>query len=636
MQPSNVRHPSLFVVAALAVVMSGLQAQDLPPSGTSGLDLVYGTSPSGSSALFAISLTAPGGPAAIMVGDPVSTPPSRWVHRRRTLGALETGIAYIDAGLAITPMGDGPGTGALHLVDARAGLDTALVMTGNPASYDLAVSESLRLVLVVEDDEANGTLVRGFSWETVGTLTPLNPPTLALPGKPCAHVTEIGLDANGTRCHIPTSTGIAIVDLAVASPQMSLVRLVDTSPSVPATNVASFSRGGASTWVVGTSTFNALGGPVEAGFFSWDADGMNVESGTWGTIPVLTPPRSYVPAAGTTELAIVGDGTDTWVYYLLRDPSPTAFFIRPSAVGVVRFLGAAAPVVSTILYPPEGGEPFAIPTVNGTRVAIESSQGPPFNSTPPDGGEPVSILYSPLDPLGAGSADGILAVPSPLGGRISTKGMDRPLWTRDGTRIVAATSHFPGAPNPGAPGIEVLNVPETIPLILANAPHYVVANFIAPYRSIVFPSSFDPRDPTAATFLDGFSFVGNVFHNGMASIMVTPFGEIGQFNERTTPFVQSVNIPNFPAVHPPLFDDAAGSLVPVPPTFGARRTTWNLYPGVGFVGLALSAAIDDRILIQPSGINFFIQVGILPGPAIDPIEVPLPAGWITSTEFLSL
>ena len=30
-------------------------------------------------------------------------------------------------------------------------------------------------------------------------------------------------------------------------------------------------------------------------------------------------------------------------------------------------------------------------------VAIESSQGPPFNNLSPDGGETVSILYTPLE-----------------------------------------------------------------------------------------------------------------------------------------------------------------------------------------------------------------------------------------------
>ena len=624
-----------LLLLALALLIGPAYAQELPLSGTAGVDLVYATSPGGTSRLYAVTLSPT--PAAVPIGAAVQAVPSRWAHRRRTLGALETAMVVLEQGLVMTPMGDAPGNGAIHLVDVRGGtLTSTLIPTGNPAGYDLAVSEPLQYVFSAEDDGSGNTLLRGFSWSTPGTLTPLNPPTITLPGGPCTGVNRMGMDPLGVRLHVPTTQGVHVVDLSPSAPQMTLGISVLSGTAVPVTNPTSFNRNGTLTWIVGTSTFDATGFPVEAGFFSWTQSGAS-ESGVFGIIPNLSPPRSYVPAVGCTELAVVGDGTDTWAYFLLRDPSPTALYIRPSAIGVARFLGSSPVVAATIPYPAEGGEPFAIPTVSGTRVAIESSQGPPFSTTPPDGGEPVSILYTPLDPLGAGTQDGLLVVPSPLGGRISTKGMDRPLWSRDGTRVVACTSHFPGAPNPGTPGIEVLNVPASVPLNFYNSPHYVVPNFTSPYRSIIFPSSFQPNDPAAAAFLDGVSFVGNVFHNGAASILMAPFGEIGVFDVRSTPFVQSPDIPNFPALLPPTPDDPNGSLVPVPPSFGARRTTWNLYPQMGLVGLVMSAAVDDRILVQPAGLDFLIELGLVPGaqrPA--PFEIPLPSGWITTTEFRSL
>jgi hypothetical protein len=554
------------------------------------------------------------------------------------LGALEAEITYVDAGLAITPMGLGVGMGALHLVDVRGGsVATSLVPTGNPASYDLLVSTHMEMVLAAEDDGNGGTILRGYRYNVPGLLIPLVPSFLVLPGRPCAHVTEMGLDASGSRVYVSTSVGVSIVELSPSGAQMSLQTTVSTGAYVPMTNLQSFDRNGITTWVVGTSSFNASGQPTEAGYASWNSTGGAFTSGVWGTIPLLFPLRSYVPAAGTTELAVVGDGVDAYVYFLLRDPSPTASFIRPSGVGAVRFLGHAAPDLLVIEYPTEGGEPFAIPTVNGTRIAIESSQGPPFSFSPPDGGEPIAVLYTPLDSLATATSHGLLAVPSPLGGRISTKGMDRPIWTRDGTRVVAATSHFPGAPNPGSPGIEVLNVPELVPVNFFTPPHYVVPNFISPHRSIIFPSSFIPRDAASASFLDGFSFVGNVFHNGMASIMVTPFGEIGQFQTRNSnPFVQSPLIPNFPSVHPPVFADATASTVPLPGNFGARRASWNLYPNLDLMGLMLTAAMNDKILYQVSGWNFLVAVGVMAGPSVNPVEVPLPAGWVTTSEILSL
>ncbi len=628
---------SSLIVLCFAVLSSPLPAQTLPASGTRGIQLVYGSSPSGDSQLFAISLAL--APVPIPLGSSVAARPSRWSHRRRTLGATETVFAYIDTpdgGLTICPMGDSPGNGALHLVDFRTPFPFAsqLVPTVNPACYDLAVAESLQYVFCAEDDGAGGTRLRGYSYATPGQLTPLNPPSLTVPGSPAAYCNRIGLGLGDAKLEVPTTDGIQEIHLSSGTPAMVLGSFIPSLPASPTTNPTRVELGGAETWVIGTSTFSSSGDPMEAGYLAWSG-GAPLSSGTWGTIPNLTPLRSYVPAAGDEELAVVSNTTEAYVYYLLRDPSPTAFFIRPSAIGAIHLSTSSSPAMSTIPCPEDMGEPFAIPSVSNGMVAIESSFGPPFTNSPTGGGEKVSILYSPLHPLGAGSPFGTLGCPDPLGGRVSTKGMDRPLWSRDGDRVVAFTSHFPGAPNPALPGIEVLDVPAGIPVDPYVAPHTVVPNLANPHRSIVLPTSYQPRPGTSADGLDGLSFCGGVFHDGMAAVLMAPFGELGQLQLESTPFQQDPDIPNFPAVFPATFSDVQSSWVPIPGDFGARRASFNLTPGWGLDGLVLTAAIDNVILVQPTGFNFLAQVGVHAS-EIAPIKLYLPSGWVTATEFISL
>lgn len=284
--------------------------------------------------------------------------------------------------------------------------------------------------------------------------------------------------------------------------------------------------------------------------------------------------------------------------------------------------------------PMEVGEPFAIPTSNGRRVAFQSAFGPPFVPEPPGGAEKVSVIYSPLDPLGAGSMDGVLGVPAPLGGRVSTKGMERPIWSPDGTRILSATSHFAGAPNPGLPGLEVLNVPASVLLDKNASPHTTIPNLPFPNQSIVHPALFQPREPALASSVAGLSFFGNVFHQGAASVLLSAFGELGQLQLDATGFTQSAALPSFPALFPPTFDDATGSTVPVPASFGARRTSFNLNPSFGLFGVTMIAAAEDRLLLQPTGWNVLATLG-----QVQPLptgKLRLPAGWITTTEFYSL
>lgn len=617
------RLASLTLLAALSPLSL---AQELQPSGVAGIDLVYASDPGGMSQLFVI---APALSATrIPIGAPIANVPSRWAHRRKTLGAEETRICWSDAGVLLTPMGSGVGTGAIHMIDGRVpGVGAMLVPTGNPAAYDLAIDESLHYAFSAEDDGFGGTTLRGFTFATPNTLTPLNPPTLSLPGAPSSYVNRIGVDEAADLLHVPTVDGLHVISLQAAAPQMTVTAAVSSAPFVPATNPATFLIGSTRKWIVGTCRFNANNAPVEAGWAAWDAAG-SVGAGQYGSVPTA-PAKNWISAAGTEELAVVSDGSRAYAYYLLREPPPSTFFIKPSAVGVTRFDNGTT-ATSTILCPDDCGEPFANPSVSGTRVAFESSLGEPFTSQPPGGAEKINILYSPLDPLGQATLDGLLTAPGPLGGRISTKGMDRPLWTRDGTRVVSATSHFPGAPNPGMPGLEVLNVYESVPMNPFIGPHVVVENPISPNQSILFPSRFQPRSPAQAAFLAPFSFVGNVFHDGMASVMTLPWGEIGQ--KQSGSYTQSTAVPNFPAILPPSFDYAAGASTP-PGNFGARRTTFNLVQ-LQFGGLIMTGALDDRILVQPTGNNFLAKAGF--GVKAAPIVFPLPTGWVTTTEFLSL
>ena len=635
--PPRFRHPStptrwlagLLALGALATAATG---QELPKSGVFGLDLVYATK-NGKSAIFGLTSATPLG--TFLVGDPVVAVPSRWAHRRRLLGALETPITFVGDGLLLTPMGNAVGNGSIHLVDGRLGapLVSTLVPTGNPAGYDLAVAEDLRFVFAAADDGAGGTELRGFSWAVPGLLIPLSPASLTLPGAPAAAVNRMGYDPDARTLQVPTAAGIGVVQLHASGTQLSLANFVPTGPSAPTTNVTSFSLAGQRLWVCGSSTFNGSGETVAAGWIAWDTYGSpaSVRSAYFGPVP-LGGGKQWVPAAGSEEVAVVSNGTDAWVYSLLREPGPGTFFVKAAAVGAVHFPAGGVPATAYLPCPPTCGEPFSVPAVSGTRVAFESSFGPPFVLDPPDGGEKVSIVYSPLDPLAQGSPFGKLGVPGPLGGRISTKGMDRPIWSHDGTRVFAATSHFPGAPNPGVPGLEVLDVHANSVLDEFTSPHTVVQNPDFPNQAVVLPTIWDPRDPGLGALLAGTDFYAAGFHDGLASFAALPWGEAGQKQPGSLPL--AANLPDFPALFPPSFDDATASTVPIPGDFGAHRGSFNLEPSLGLAGLTLVAAAGNELLVQATGANLLAAVGI--GVPLPVFHVALPTGWATTSEILSL
>ncbi len=620
-------HRSLWFTLALALAPAFADAQELPPSGIFGIDLVYGTN-GASSQLYAFAPTIAG--TAIPIGPAIGTVPSRWAHRRRNMQGLETSIAYAAPATLLTPMGNGVGNGSIHMIDGRVGLTSNLVVTGNPAAYDLLVVDSLEYVFVAEDNGAGGTTLRGYSWATPNLLTPLTPPTLTIAGSPASYVNRIGFDSALNNLYVPTATGIGIVSIAASAPQMTLNTTVSSAPRAPSTNPTSFVGPSGRIWVIGTVGYSGAT-PNSSGWLSWDSTGAS-NSADFGTVP-SNPAKKWVPAVGTEELAVVSDGTDAFVYYLLREPGPGTFFVKGSAVGAIHF-NAGPPSTGTIPVTDQAGEPFSIPTVSGARVAFETSFGQPFVALPPDGGERVCILYSPIDALGAPTPFGLIGVPAPLGGRISTKGMDRPLWSRDGTRVISFTSHFPGAPNPLEPGIESLYVPALVAVNEFTSPHAVVPNPTFPYQSIIYPSVFNPRDPSFANMFGNLTFVGNVFENGMAGAMVSPFGELGQMQTAPVNLVQNPAIPGFPSILPAAFQDATGSLVAIPADFGARRTSFNVVVASGLNGLTMIAAVDHRVLIQPTGVNTIAALGLTP--QLPPYTFTLPLGTTTTSEFLSL
>lgn len=617
-----------------SAVAAPAPAQLLPESGSFGLTLVYATSPTGTSQLQL--LNPLGSPVVQDWGAPVAAVPSRWAHRRRTMGGLETEIAWPANKVWITPMGDAVGNGALHLVDARGSSVpvSVLVPTGNPAAYDLLVTQGLGFVFSAEDTGSGTTRLRGFSWATTGTLTPLTPAFLDLPGAPAAHVNRMGYDAAAQQLHVPTETGVQVLQLSASAPHVTTGAFISTLPETPTTNPASFQRNGQTTWIVGTANHTPGFGlePLYGGWMAWTAGGLLAKD-DFGAVPSV-PTKNWVPAAGAEELSVVSNGTDTYVYYLLREPKPGVFFVKGSGVGVAKFLGAAAPTTGFVALSDAGGEPFGVPEVHGTRVAFETSFGPPFVLEPADGGERVCILYSPLDPVGAATTDGVIGIAAPLGGRISTKGNDRPIWGDDGSRVYAATSWFPGAPSVGLAGLEVLDVPAGFAVNEWTSPHTVVPTPDFPDQSIIFPGIFRPRDPVQAALWDGVDAVGHVAHDGTAAVFATGNAEIGQKQFEDPKFALPSGLPGFRSLLPATFDDVNGSLIPVPIDYGARRAAFNLIPGLSLTGLVMYSAYEDRVLLQPTGYETLAEIGLVP--SVGRVDLALPAGWVTTSEFLSL
>jgi hypothetical protein len=631
MSPHSSCVRGILAAVALALPVPAV-AQELQDTGVSGVDLVYATDASGgTSQLLAIAPQLSFAPVAL--SGPIGGQPSTWSHRRRTLGGLETEIQHVAPLVFATPFGDGVGNGGIHVLDARTNpLSDFFVAGGNPPGYEIAVCSSLGMLFTAEDDGSGGTTLRGYSYASPGSLVPLSPPAITLAGPIAAYAQRIGVDESDLTLHVPTADAIHVIQLAAGGTQMTLAHSLALAPFAPATSPSSTVIAGTRIWMVGTLD-HPIGASevVDGGWFAWTSGGT-LGGATFGTVP-SAPTKNWVPAAGASEMAIVGDGQKSYAYFLLREPKPGVFFVKASAIGCVVLEVGQSAITGVVPCPDAAGEPFAIPTAHGSRIAFETSFGPPFIFDPADGGERYCLLYSPLDPLGAATPFGLIGVAGALGGRISTKGLDRPLWSRDGSRLIATTSQFPGAPHPGVPGIEVLNVPSNVPVSVFQSPHTVVPNPTFPNQSIVFPSAFRPRVPAAVAFLDGLSFSGNVFHDGMASVCLTPFGEVGQKQLESTLLPLPPSAPGFRSILPEAFLDAAGGSS-IPGRFGARRTTFNVIPGLGLNGVIMLAASQDEVLVQATGFNVLAAFGLQQ--AQPPLRIALQSGWTTSSEFRSL
>jgi len=623
---------AIALVGALASTLSLASvpaAQGLPLSGCGGLDLVYGTDPSGNSQLYALALQLAAKP--LPIGAPVTAQPSTWLHRRRALSAQEPAILQPEPLVLMTPMGDALGNGAIHLVDARGGFPpvSTLVSTGNPASYDLIHHPALQQVFALEDAGAAGSRLRGFSYATPGQLTPLNPASLLLPGRPCASVTRIGLDETGRRLMIATSLGIQVVTIAASAPQMVSQNFQATSFGAPVTNPARVQIGSQQWWVVATASFNGASEPVAGGLHVWNTGPVLEQS--FGQ-PIGSS-KFWTPALGQTELAVIGDAARADVYVLLREPLPGTLFVKPGALAALRFEPSAAPVLALEPLTSFSGEPFGNASVQGTRLAFFSQFGPPFSFLTPHGGSTLNLVYSPLDPLGAGTPLGLLAVPAPYGGRIDPRGCDRPLWSRDGRSVAATTSDIPGEPSNGQPGIELLQVPDDVPVSGLQSPHTLVQVAANTQQSYVLPARFDPRFPSLANALANYSAVGTGFSEGVAAALLTPKSELGQIEEVGAALTLPTSVPVFPNQLPAAFEDASGGSTLIPEAMGARRASFNLYPNLGLLGLTMLVADGNKLILQPTGYNALSKLGLFP--KLPPIPFALPAGTTTSSEVLA-
>ena len=72
----------------------------------------------------------------------------------------------------------------------------------------------------------------------------------------------------------------------------------------------------------------------------------------------------------------------------------------------------------------------------------------------------------------------------------------------------------------------------------------------------------------------------------------------------------------------------------MPNSFGARRTSFNLVPGAGLLGMVMAAAVEDEIVLQLTGYDTLAAMGLFTPAAA--MRFPLPAGATVTTEITSL
>src|SRR5262245_31262735 len=168
----------------LAFFLASAIAQEIPRSGSFGLDAFVVTA-GGASALYA---APPLSPFATL---PLPAPPSRWLHRRRHMAALETEIALDRSNgivLAI-PTGDQPTNGGVSFFDFRAGLAATHLPATAPSAYDVLLLTAHRYALVAADDGLGQTVVDLYDYSVPGAPPVRTSATVA--GIPAAGATRM-------------------------------------------------------------------------------------------------------------------------------------------------------------------------------------------------------------------------------------------------------------------------------------------------------------------------------------------------------------------------------------------------------------------------------------------------------------
>ncbi|MCA8953419.1 MAG: hypothetical protein KDE27_28155 [Planctomycetes bacterium] len=611
---------------AFALVLTPLVAvaQEIPRSGSNGIDAFVVTTPTGTSELYAGRLLQP------FLTFNLPAPPSRWAHRRRHMAALETEIAIDRTHLVLAiPTGDQSTNGGVSFFDFRApGFPIHMPATA-PAAYDALLLEGNQYALVAADDGQGRTVVDLYDYSMPG-LTPARV-SLPLQGIPAAGVTRLVATANESHVLVATEAGVHILAVGPMPSPLTPVAFLPTAPRSPAGNIALFTRLNAPHCAVITSDFGSNDRPLDAEILSFDLNGIFVTTPV-GNVPNTNPAKPYVPAAGFHDPGVVEVAGIAYVAFLLRERDPGTYFTKPAGVGVIGFGMPNEPTFAIPQTTAAAGEPFEEVAVHGTRIAFMTGGDPYWWPAPAGGSERLNVLYTPLDPLGAGTIGGVIGSAGPLGGRIGTEVTDRPLWTHDGARLFATSSNFPGAPNPGLAGSEFVDVPETRVLneVQDHCLTMIPLGDQVSERAYGLPTRLDPIDIPAAMF-GGFTMFGQFIQSAAHAIVLpeAAFGWIG-LREFTTHFLlRDTNIPLFP-VTPRVYRDQGVPTVQPPPSYGARRAAFNLLahqPSMPLVYLLQIA--DDKAIYDAAGFNLSF------GPQIPLLEVALPAGSRTSTEILS-
>lgn len=622
MLPMFLRPIALVSLLSLATAI----AQEIPRSGSLGIDAFVVTTASGTSALYASV------PLGQFMTWPLPAPPSRWMHRRRHMAGLETEIAVdrTNAPCLVIPTGDQATNGGVSFFDFRgAPLASDLPATA-PSAYDALLLTAHDYALVAADDGTGNTAVDLYDYSVPGAVPVRS--SLTIPGIPAAGATRMVATANESHVIVATAAGVQILAVGAMPVPLSPVAFLSTGSRSPAGNVALFLRGTAPHAAVITSDFGPNNRPLDAQILSFDLAGNAVTTPV-GNVPNTNPPKAYVPAAGFHDPGVVQVAGIAYIAFLLREKDPGTFFTKPAGVGVIGFGVPNEPTFAIPTTTAAAGEPFEELAVFGTRIAFMTGGDPFWWPAPAGGSERLNILYTPLDPVGVGTTGGVIGSAGPLGGRIGTEVTDRPLWSRDGRQLFVTSSNYPGAPNPGLAGSEVLAVPAARALneVQDHCQTLIPLGDQVSERAYGLPTRFDPIDLPAAAF-GSFTLFGQFIQSAAHAILVpeSSFGWLG-LREFTTHFLlRDPNIPQFP-VTPRIYDDQHVPIVAPPATYGARRASFNLllHDTSSWVIYMLQIA-DDTAIYHATGWNLMF------GPQIPLLESPLPPGSKTSSEILSL